>query len=109
MLQVGMTSEKMIGVSRNDENLVQQLLDLLELLVCQSSRVDASDLPSKVLKLGRVRSAWEGKRENFDGHCNFAGSDSLGRKRDTESVRTSPRSVYETPRSHAQRRFISTH
>lgn len=52
-------------------DLIQQLLDLFELLVCQSPRVDAPDLSSKVLKLGRIGSGWEGKVDSFDGHRGF--------------------------------------
>ena len=79
MLQVALMSK--VTASGTHTNLVQQLLDLLELLVRQSPRVDAPDFSAKVLKLGRVRSGWEGKRESFDSHCNFAGGDPQSRKR----------------------------
>jgi hypothetical protein len=43
--------------------------------------MDASDLPSKVFKLGWVCGRWEGKGKGFDGHDTFTDSDVLGRKK----------------------------
>ena len=59
-------------------DFVQQLFDLLEFLVRQSSRMDTFDLSSKVFELGRIRGGWKGERKDFDGHYTFVGSGVLG-------------------------------
>lgn len=48
--------------------LVEQLLDLLELLLRQLSRVYALDFTTEVGKLGRVRRWRQRERSNFNGH-----------------------------------------
>lgn len=82
MLDGRLISKEMTRTLGDNTSLVKQLLDLLELLVRQPSRVDTFDLPTKVLELGRVGSGWEGKRKGFDGHCKVVGDDILGRKGD---------------------------
>ena len=50
-------------------DLVQSLLDLLERFRSEFANVDAFDLTTKVGKLGGVSRCWEGKRDEFNGHC----------------------------------------
>ena len=68
---------RVIRENREITDFIQQLFDLLELLVCQSPRVNASDLSSKVFKFGWVRRRRKGKGEGFDGHYTLTDSDVL--------------------------------
>ena len=76
------------GISGGSTNLVQQLLDLFEFLVRQSSWVDTPDLSSEVFELGRVGSRWKGKRDGFYGHDCFPGRRCPRVSREIRSSRT---------------------
>ena len=71
-----------IRENREVADFVQQLFDLLELLVRQSSRMNTFDLPSKVFKLGWVRRGRKGEGNGFDGHYTSTDSDILVTRRD---------------------------